>query len=151
MEWFHGNVSSAESPLQKTPEVLDAIGMDLSANIGLHVIDNLMHKSRPESVISGSVISVEFGFLVNVRHDLSLQGLALHVRNNLGADFACVTIKESHDNSFTKRSATLEVTRFLFGMHVLNATADKSFVRFHRATIAAELRHQIRLQPKPNA
>src|SRR6266705_2409973 len=116
MEWFYCNISSAESPFQKTPEVLDAVGVN-SANVGLDVTDNLMHKPRPESIISGSVIGVEFGFLVHVRHDFSLQGLTLHAGNNLGAYFAGVTIQKAHDDGFTKCSATLEVTCFLLSVH----------------------------------
>src|ERR1700694_1551463 len=139
MEWLNGNVGSTESPLQETPEVFDAVGVDLSANVGLNMIDNLMHEPRLESIVSGGIVGIEFGFLVYMGQDFSLQGLALHVGNNLGTNFAGITVKKTHDDGFPKCSTALVVTHFLVGVHVLNSTANKSFVSFYGSTIAAEL------------
>ena len=38
MRGFHSNVGSPEGPLKQTPEVFDAVGVNLPIDVGLHVV-----------------------------------------------------------------------------------------------------------------
>lgn len=43
MKRFYSNVGSAQTALQQAPEVLDALSMDLTANVFLNVVDRCMN------------------------------------------------------------------------------------------------------------
>ena len=43
MERLYADIGSGQSPLEQTPEVLDSVGMDMSANVTFDVVDNVVH------------------------------------------------------------------------------------------------------------
>ena len=42
MKGFDAYIASANTPLEQRPEVLDSVGVDMSANISFHVVDDLV-------------------------------------------------------------------------------------------------------------
>src|SRR5207248_5402004 len=44
MKWFHAHISTAETPLQETPEVFHPVSVNVAANVLLCVVDDLMNK-----------------------------------------------------------------------------------------------------------
>jgi len=60
MKRFHSNVSAAQGSLQETPEILDA----LSVNLAAHVLVNVIHGCvdvflRGQIVVAGIAVSVD--------------------------------------------------------------------------------------------
>src|ERR1700739_1307301 len=56
---FHGHIRTAESPLEQAPEVFDSLGVDLSTNVFLRVIDYLVNEVPAQSVIALMLVGVD--------------------------------------------------------------------------------------------
>ncbi len=51
MEWFDTNVASRDAALEQRPEVLKAVSVNLSINVLLRMVNNLVGVFRSQSVI----------------------------------------------------------------------------------------------------
>src|SRR5580698_10761757 len=87
MEWLYGNICTAKSAFQQGPEVLDAVSVNVAANILFNVVDRLMNVVfGREIVVSGVAVGEDLGAFLDLLQNLVLKCFALHVRNDLGAN-----------------------------------------------------------------
>jgi hypothetical protein len=80
-------VHAADSPLNQTPKTLDAIGMDVAANIDSRaVFDAAMYEAFPlaHGVVRGEFIGIDSAAWGDVLADKTDKFLRGHVANNLG-------------------------------------------------------------------
>src|ERR1039458_6122724 len=84
----HGNVGSFEAPLQKAPEVLHTV----SVNMALYVLDGMIHELMQVFGIQAFIrlqgICKDFGSLFNICSDDSLQQRLFAICDYAGADLA---------------------------------------------------------------
>ena len=146
MERFDRNISSLESAFQETPEILDAVGMNLSAYIFLKVIHCVMHEvAVRQIIITVMQISVDGRFLFDVSQNLILQGISFYVRNDPCTDTASFTVFYPHHDGLVRNlraidSHSLEASANGRAVHVCHSTADECLVHFNRSAIgSAEL------------
>jgi hypothetical protein len=134
VEWLYSNVGSSQSSLEQTPEIFDALSMNLSANVLLRVIHNVMDKAVMQLVVAYGIIGVDRGAVLDVVENFVLQGLTLHVRNHLGAYLSQIAVKDAlHDCLVKVPTACVQhVFHMLSLVHVSDVTADVGLVGFQR-------------------
>ena len=88
MKRFDRNVGTDRPRLSKAPKVLDPIGVYLTANIGLRLINYIVHETRAQFVVGSSIVGEYFAALLHFFHDLGLQRFAFYIRNDLGANLS---------------------------------------------------------------
>jgi hypothetical protein len=59
MKWFDADIGSVQAALQKTPEVLQSVRVNLPIHILLGMVDNLMGKVLFQALIRFQRITVE--------------------------------------------------------------------------------------------
>ena len=126
------------SALQGTPEVLQSISVDLSVNVLLGMVDDLVDVAvSGHAVIRAERVSVERRADFDVLSDDLLKLMLLAIRNDLSADLApvAVTLEQSHDGDLPDHRLRLRdaETLALGRVHVARLTADESFVGFDAA------------------
>ncbi len=144
MTRFNSNVGSLKSPLQQAPEVFNPIGVNLTVNVSLHVIHNVMDEVVANLVISDCLIGIDLGAVLYLFQQGSLQSLALDVWNYLCADLTEITVKHSHDDSFSSASASpsaflCDVALAAILVHIPKASADIGLIGFDRTRTSADL------------
>src|SRR5581483_2962059 len=139
MERLNGNVGSAQGSFKQRPKILDALSVNLPVDVGFGMLHNVMHEPYAQVVISEPFIRVDLRSVLHSIQDFFLQGFTLHVGNDLGADFAHVTLQHSHNDSLALRSDLDVVTDTLFLVHVLQLSADECLIGFDWARTSAKL------------
>lgn len=132
MKRLYSNVGSAQRSLEQRPEVLHAVDMDTSTNVCLSLVNVVMHESPLQAALIGyGIIGIQLRSVLNVLEQFVLQGLALDVRHDSGANFAQVPVKDAlHDSLIEVRSSRLDfVLQIGIAVHVLNLAADVGFIR----------------------
>lgn len=151
VEGFDANIGAAQSALEQAPEVLQPIGMDLAANVGLGVVDELVDVFGLESEVSGGFIGEDMGSRFDGCFDVADQSMAagVGVTENHGFDFA-IAFQHALDANFATLAATVtaEHPRLASGVHVPRLAADVGFVNFH---FAGELAALVVLHRQPDA
>jgi len=74
MELFHAHVGSLESALQETPEVFEAVGMNLPVNVFFRMVNHLVLESLfLESLIGHECIGVDRAACFDVSANVALR------------------------------------------------------------------------------
>src|SRR5258706_15405822 len=137
MKRLYSNVSSAQGSLQKRPEILYALRVDLTAKVFLGVVYNVMHETIVQFVVSHGIVGVDGRAVLHVIQDRVLQGFPFDVRNDHCSDLAEIPVEHPHDDSLVLEwpqalnldSATL--------VHVLGNSPDECLISLNRATFPA--------------
>src|SRR5882762_3454120 len=58
MEWLYRNIGAFQSALEQTPKVFESIGVNLSLNVPLRMVNCLVRKIRVQSLIGHKGIGV---------------------------------------------------------------------------------------------
>jgi len=121
------------------------------------MIHNVMHVAPFQFVVGHGIIGENGRAIFHIVENFVLQSLAFHIRDNGGANLALVAIQHSYYDGLTRRSAgvsALGCEAFApIPVHVLQFSADESFINFHSAALcSAELRsHRSRLESESQA
>src|SRR6478672_790284 len=105
MEWFDGHVGALEGTLEQRPEVLKAVGVDLSVYVRLGMVDNAVDIIGAQAVVGHERIGIDrrTGFDVlphfglDVRPTTALEDHSPNLRYGILA----VSVEQSHDGGFT--------------------------------------------------
>ena len=119
--------------------------MNLTANIRLSLVNEVMHEAPLQAVVIGhSVIGVNLGAVAHVLENFILQCLALHVRDDSGANFAEIPVKDAlHDGLVEVRPEGVDpVLSLRIAVHVLNLAADERLIDFNFGLRATHLRRR---------
>jgi hypothetical protein len=147
MKRLHAHVGSADSTLQKRPEILQAVRMDMPINIGYGVINHLMRILASQPVVRLERVAVERRASFYMLAYLSLKRTLLSIWNYRGAHLAAA-LKDAHDGGFIFSASAGNATRTLRNVHVPRLAADESFVHFD---MARKFFGQSAVDRKPNA
>ena len=73
MEWFDTNVASRDAALEQRPEVLKAVGVNLTINVLLGMVNNFVGVLGSQTVIGAQSIGVECRASFDVLLNFGLQ------------------------------------------------------------------------------
>lgn len=161
MERLNRDVRSVQASFQKRPEVFDSVGVNLTANIFVQVIHNLMNILLRETIVSNGLVSKHLGTMLNMLKNRILQSLALDVRNHTHANFARLAVEDSMHSSLARKISFVPCIRVVRELgtnllqsnlaalvHVLSLSSDKGFVNFDRPSASSELLNRTFAQSK---
>ena len=133
VERFNRNVGTADTALQKTPKVLQSVGMYVPIDVGNGMVDHLMSVVSSESIVGSQRIGMERGPGFNVLSDFGLECMLLAVRNDGGTDLAA-TLNDSDNGGFVFGASSGNPATTLPDVHVAGLTADESLIDFDFAS-----------------
>ena len=153
MKRFNGNVSTIQSALEETPEVLHAVSVNAPPDVFPSVVHYFVRVKADEFVVGYGVIRVQLRSHLDLIKNLVLQGLALHIRYNLRPNSAEIAVKHSLDGNaphvldairvYSLAADFVEVVTFAL-VAITHLSADERFIYFYFALSAvSELRAQI--------
>jgi len=150
MEWLHADVGSAESALHQTPEVLKTVGMDVAANIGLSVVDELMNVVGAKAEVSVRLIGEQMSSRLDVLADRHVHAGPASILHHVDANLTATLQERLHWN-FAGGSASLALHDALLAvvMHIANLAADEGLVNFNLTVQLAAI--VLILHRQPNA
>lgn len=130
VEWFDTDIGAFQLTLKETPEVFESVGVNLSVNVSLRMVDNLVLESLSlESLIGHERIGVDRAPCFDVSADVGLQRVLLAIANYSGADLSA-TLQHSHDSGFVFGASFSNPALVFVGVHESGSTANESFVYF---------------------
>jgi len=123
-------VGALDGTLQETPEVLQAVGVNMSVNVRLGVIDDAVDLSTLfHAVVGTERVSVEGGASFNVLADDLLKLVLLAVYDDLSADLAPLTVarEQAHHGNLADHRTRLRNTKTttLGHVHVARLATEK--------------------------
>ena len=151
VELLHAHISSLESALEQTPEVFETVSVDLSVNVFLRMVDNLMLESLfPESLIGHKGIGIDRAACFDMGANLSLQSVFLPIADNRAANFSAA-FQNADDGHFVFCSSLSNPALALIGVHEAGGPADESFVHFDLAPAPTEFQNRTVLHGESDA
>src|SRR5215212_10514216 len=93
---LNANVSALNAALQETPEVLQAVSVDVPSRVGFGVVNNVVDVLGIQAFVRLERIGMNLRTLLYILPDLNFQGAALGIRYDLRANFA-VPLQQPHD------------------------------------------------------
>jgi hypothetical protein len=150
MKRLDGNIDPAQCALQKAPEVIDSLGMNVAANVLFNVIYGRVGVILGGKIVIGwRSIGVDRRATFNLVKNLILKGFALHVWNNLGRYLTAYPVKHTHD---LRRGVLTFITMYLERLErcIFGLWADVDFVHLYRP-VAAHLCETTRHHRLPDA
>src|SRR5690348_12429660 len=137
MKRFHAHIRSREAALQQRPKILKAVCVDSSVYIFLGMVDYLMLVVIAEALVRMMLISVERRSSVNRFANLSMQGFAVTVLDDLRANLP-TTFQHSHNDRLAESATLLETLPNLLGLvHVSGFATDERFIGLYFASRSA--------------
>jgi len=135
VERLDRNIGAMQRPLEASPEVLNALSVDLAVDVLFHVVDGLVSEvlELVQTVIADVLIGVDVRVESHVLEDLILESASLHVRDDLSPNLTGLAIQHPHDDSFL-----VGFNRTSFGVLVLSFAADECLIHFHSPASAAK-------------
>src|SRR5271169_1781797 len=88
VERFHAHVGSLDSTLEQTPEVFESVGVNLSINVRLSMVNDLVGESGLQALIGHEGIGIDSAAGGDVLLNLAMQGFLFPVRNDRCPDFS---------------------------------------------------------------
>src|SRR5437867_3038787 len=100
MKRFYSDVCSAQHSLEKRPEIFDSLRVNLSSDVLLGMVHNVMHEAIAQLVMAHGVIGVDGSAVLDVVENRILQSLTLDVRNYHCPNLTKITVEHPHHNGF---------------------------------------------------
>lgn len=139
MKRFNRNIRALDAALQKTPEILKAVRMNLTIDILFGVVNNLMNVFI-HPLIGTQRVGEQKGTLLHVLSDRFLNRFFAAAWNHLASHIAAVPLKQSHDRDLANKS---RLGSDLLGSFVLvhesGRAADECLVGFNLRAVPAQL------------
>jgi hypothetical protein len=150
VKWFNRNVGSTQSTLQKRPEILDSVSVNILFYVALKMIDDLVNVAILKVVVAAEFVGMNLrsGF-DHFAHDL-FRDVLFAGRNHGSFNFAAA-LQHSHDYGFAMSALhpfVMAEALALRLVHKSGLAADEGFVHFNRSAVAAEFGNAPSLQSK---
>src|SRR6266568_97482 len=97
MERFDADIRAVYSAFQETPEVLAVVGVDVIANIGFGVVDNLVKILTTQSLIRLQFVGVDVGTGIYMGANVILNGVLMTIWYHMCPDLAAALKDRAHD------------------------------------------------------
>jgi len=132
VEWFNADVCAVQPALQKRPEILHTVGVNVPANVLNGVIYNLMLE-LVQALIRLQGVGIQCRSSFDVLADFRLKRFLLAVLDNLGADLSAA-FEDAHDGGFVLAASASDLDGPLPRVHVPRLATDEGFVGFDFST-----------------
>src|SRR5579871_1110240 len=134
VELFNRNISALELALQKTPEVFESVGVNLSVNVPLRMVNDLVLEPMIlESHVGHERIGIDGAACFDVSADVGLECVLFAIANDRSANLS-TTFEHAHDGHLVFSASLGNPALTLGSVHESRSTANESFVYFHFAT-----------------
>jgi len=151
MERFDRNISAFELALEQTPEVFEAVGMNLPVNISLGVVDYLMLKSVfVNSHVGHERIGIDRTARLDVSLDVLVEEMLFAIAHDGGANLA-TAFQNAHDRNLVFSSSLSNPTLALIGMHEAGSATNESLINLDRTAGTAEFEERANLHCQSDA
>ncbi len=127
MKRLYRNISAFDRPLEQRPKVFDPVGVDMSVDVLVSVIDDVMNVGAIKSDVRSVCVRIDHRSTFDVVTDLWRKVVSLSAIDNHGANFAAVTFKQSHNGNLAIVPSSPMFAAFAF-VHISRRAADESFV-----------------------
>jgi hypothetical protein len=144
---FDAHVGAVQSALQKAPEVLHAVGVDVLAYVLFSVVDDLMYELLIKAPICHEFVSENVRAGGHVRVNLAMQCFLITVFDHGSLNFAAA-LEHSHHDGLTVWASSLNFLSPFCGVHVSRLASDEAFVDFN---FSIEQPAALRLKAKADA
>ena len=152
MERFDANVGSFESTLEQAPEVLKAIGVNLSIDVPNGMVNNLVLESFViESLIRHEIVCINRTALLHSGEHFGLQVLFAPPLNDGGAYFFGLAVKNADNRNFPADSVASDETATANRIHEAGSAANEGFVYFDFMAPTAKFHQRLSLHGKSDA
>src|ERR1700722_13640345 len=150
MKRFHANVGARNTALEKAPEVLNPISMNLAIYVLLRMVDDFMCVLILQRFVGIVFVAVKKRVKSDVFVNVFSQGRGLTIGDDLGAYMSSAFNHSKHDGLGTDSAPrTCEAARLNVLVHVPSFPADEGLVHFD---FAPELgTKEVILQSEPDA
>src|SRR5438045_8782473 len=101
MKRLNCNIRSFKSTLQETPEVFESVRVHSAFYVLFRVIYNFVDVLLSERIIDNRIVAVHSAAIFHAAKNFVLQNLSLDIRNDICANGAGITVKNSHYVSIT--------------------------------------------------
>lgn len=128
VEWLDRNISAANRTLQQAPEILKAIRVNVTVNVGFCMVDDFMRVLGIKTRVGLQGVSVKLGASGNVFANLFLKMMLPSVLHNRKAYLAGLAFEQPKHNSFTHSASAGNLSRPLTSVHVPRFAADESLI-----------------------
>jgi hypothetical protein len=142
MKRLNSNVSTAQTPFQETPEILQPVCVDAALNIGFSMVNDIMDEARMQSVIANCAVRIDAGTVLYIVENFILQNFTCDVGDDLCADSTHFAVKNTLNDCFPAVTTTSYLILLSAGfVHVLKTTPNVSFVRFNFGAGTTQFAH----------
>lgn len=132
MKRLHIDVCATERPLEQRPKVLKAVGVDASANIGLGVVNDAVHKRLGKVPVGRERVRVDFrtrfNHVADARVDLMRFAVPQHLERNPRMVLPFRPFQHAHNGCFADNARAPNVP--LPSVHVAGLGPDEGLIRF---------------------
>jgi hypothetical protein len=125
VERLDTHVGAVQAALQKRPEVLQSIGMDLAFNIRLRMVDDLVRKVLFQTPIGEQFVGVDVRSFADVFFNDWLKSFLFAVLDYGRSHFAAA-LEHSHYDGLLERAILVP----LAGVHIAGFSTDEGFIHF---------------------
>ena len=145
------DVRSLESAFEQTPEVFEAVGMNLPINVAFSMVNRLVSEGLViQPLIGQKCVGVDRTVCFDVSANLRLQVVLPASGNDVGPDLAA-TFQNSHNSGFALDATVSNFLAALVSVHESSRAADEGFVYLDFFAAPAELYELLVVQCEPDA
>jgi hypothetical protein len=151
MEWLNGNISAFQAALEKTPEILQPVCVDLPINVLFGMVYNIVLIAVVfESVVGREVIGIDRATCFDVGANVGFEQVPLAITNCRRANLSAA-LQDAHNSGFVLHATLRDLLAPLVSVHEASRTTDESLIYFNFLPFAAKWNRVLFVQSPPNA
>jgi hypothetical protein len=133
MERLDTDIGAFQPTLQKRPEFLIYVRMDIAVDVAFGVVDHLMHVISGQPIVRTPSVAENVGAAINVFANESLKRRGAGIGDVAQANLLGVAIQQTHQDCFTGPARRRDFASFVL-VHEAGETADKRPVNLKLST-----------------
>jgi uncharacterized protein (TIGR02391 family) len=110
MKGLDCDIRSSQIPLQQTPEVLKAVGVDFTVHILHRVVHGFVNERLLKTCVGYRLIGINLRTMFDGAKNLFLESVAANVWNDLRANLAALAVTQLMDKVFSPNAPMLAWT-----------------------------------------
>jgi len=145
------DIGSLQTALDQTPEIFHTVGVNLSVNVFLGMVNDLVLETLLlESHVGHERIGIDRAARLDVSANIGLQKMFLAIANNSGANLT-TAFKDALNSSLVFGSSMSNPKLALIGVHISGKATDESFIHLYFFPASAKLDELLLMQGEANA
>src|SRR3990172_5474643 len=133
MSRFDVDVSASDCPLQETPKVFYAVGMNLTSNICYGVVYSFVDILFVQVIVGIQGLGKKVATLFHGLPNRIGNSLPAGIGDYLGFNFATTPLQESHNDNLANTTTTFDDSLSLCLVHIASLATYVCLIRFYSA------------------